>query len=63
MKNNKLILGIIAGLSVALIAILIAFIVQSTKQSRQIEQLEVEKERMELEHEYADLAEPTHSVK
>ena len=57
MKNNKLILGIIAGLSVALIAILIAFIVQSTKQSKQIEQLEVEKERMELEHEYADLAE------
>jgi predicted nucleic acid-binding Zn-ribbon protein len=57
MKNNKLILGIIAALSVALIAILIAFIVQSTKQSKQIEQLEVEKERMELEHEYADLAE------
>ena len=44
-------------MSVALIAILIAFIVQSTKQSKQIEQLEVEKERMELEHEYADLAE------
>ena len=57
MKNNKLILGIIAGLSVALIAVLIVFIVQSTKQSKQIEQLEVEKERMELEHEYADLAE------
>ena len=57
MKNNKLIIGIIAALSVALIAIIIAFIVQSVNQSKQIEQLEVEKERMELEHEYADLAE------
>ena len=57
MKNNKLIIGIIASLSVALIAIIIAFIVQSVNQSKQIEQLEVEKERMELEHEYADLAE------
>lgn len=57
MKNNKLIIGIIAALSVALIAIIIAFIVQSVSQSKQIEQLEVEKERMELEHEYADLAE------
>ena len=57
MKDNKLVWGIIAALSVALIAILIAFIVQSTKQSKQIEQLEVERERMELEHEYADLAE------
>ena len=57
MKNNKLIISIIAALSVALIAIIIAFIVQSVNQSKQIEQLEVEKERMELEHEYADLAE------
>lgn len=57
MKDNKLVWGIIAALSVALIAILIAFIVQSNKQSKQIEQLEVERERMELEHEYADLAE------
>lgn len=57
MKNNKLIWGIMAGLSVALIVIVILFIVQSSKQSKQIEQLEVEKERMELEHEYADLAE------
>ena len=57
MKNNQLIIGIIAALSVALIAIIIAFIVQSVNQSKQIEQLEVEKERMELEHEYADLAE------
>ena len=57
MKNNKLIIGIIAALSVALIAIIIAFIVQSVNQSKQIEQLEVEKERMELEHEYAALAE------
>lgn len=57
MKDNKLVWGIIAALSVALIAILVAFIVQSNKQSKQIEQLEVERERMELEHEYADLAE------
>lgn len=57
LNNKKLILGLIAGLSVALIAIVIIFIVQSTSQSRQIEQLEVERERMELEYEYADLAE------
>ena len=57
MNNKKLIWGLIAGLSAALIAVVMLFIVQSSKQSRQIEQLEVERERMELEHEYADLAE------
>ena len=56
-KNNKLFWAIIAALAIALIVVLILFIAQSSKQSKEIEQLMVEKERMELEYEYADLAE------
>lgn len=57
MKDNKLMWGIIAALGVALVAVIIILIVQGNNQSKEIEQLMVEKERMELEHEYADLAE------
>lgn len=56
-KNNKLIVGIVAAVVAVLIAVVIALIVSNNKHSKELEQLIVEKERMELEYEYADLAE------
>lgn len=56
-KNNKLIVGVVSALVVVLVAVVIALIVSNNKRSQEIEQLLVEKERMELEYEYADLAE------
>lgn len=56
-KNPKVLWGIIAAVGVVLVAVIIVLLVQSSKQSKEIERLEVEQERMELEHEYADLAE------
>ena len=56
-KNNKLIVGIVAAVVAVLIAVVIVLIVSNNKHSKELEQLIVEKERMELEYEYADLVE------
>lgn len=56
-KNNKLIVGIVAAVVAVLIAVVIVLMVSNNKHSKELEQLIVEKERMELEYEYADLAE------
>ena len=57
LKNNKLIIGSVSAVLAVLIIIVIVLLVSNNKHSKEIEQLMVEKERMELEYEYADLAE------
>lgn len=56
-KNNKLLAGVVAAVAVALVAVIVVLAVSNNKHAKEIEQLEVEKERMQLEYEYADLAE------
>ncbi len=56
MKDNKLIIGIIAALAVALVVVGILLIKQSVDHAEYVEQVEIEKQRDELEREYAELA-------
>ena len=56
MKNNKLIWGIIAALAVALVVVGILLFKQNRDHAQYVEQVEIEKQRDELEREYAELA-------
>ncbi|MBR6758463.1 MAG: hypothetical protein IKM35_08340 [Bacteroidaceae bacterium] len=56
-KNNKPVAGVVAAVAVVLVAVIVVLAVSNSKHAKEIEQLEVEKERMQLEYEYADLAE------